>query len=120
MFLGPVDRQVLHSDHVWFKAWRMYSGVSTGNCVAGYFVREPDGTALPIDRLEVLYHVSHWSQATTRQRTLGDEAAVREAGLRLCRALGERVVVADARCASRQGWEVVEDRRRNLCKPRVP
>src|SRR5690349_18058237 len=123
MFLGPYDRQVLrNSDHVWFKAWRMYSLVSIENCVAEYVVRDPDGTVRPVDRLAVLYGVSHWSRATSRERTLRDDAAVRDAGLRMCRELGAKVVLADARCASLHGWEVVEDRTRNLCRstPRVP
>jgi hypothetical protein len=114
LFLGPFDRQVLHNDHVVFKAWRMYSGSATTECVADYFVRDRDGER-EVDRLRVLYDVPHWSRATRRQRTLADADAVRAAGRQLCQALGTEHLVADARCASTRRWRRVESRSRNLC-----
>jgi hypothetical protein len=119
-FLGPFDRQVLHNEHVVFKAWRMYSGFGTEGCVADFWLEGPDGSLTEIDRLYVLYQVRHWSRATPKQRTLRDHAAVGAAGMELCRALDASVVRADAKCASTRRWKVVEDRQRNLCLEAAP
>ncbi len=116
MFGGPFDRQVLHSDHVFFKSWRPYGGTAYDVCVADFYVVAPDGSIEEVSRLRALHGVDHWWEAKFTDRHLRSPKAVHGAARALCGALRVEDVRVEGRCAAQEGWAEVDAGVRNHCR----
>jgi hypothetical protein len=118
ILLGPAWVQLGPGELKWFRSWQMYSGSGVGTCDVHFVRRTPKGREVPVDHVAVLHKRTTWT-STARQRRITDKSLMGTAK-RLCRQMRAKDIRADARCATREGWEVKLTPDVNLCSPGLP
>lgn len=121
---GPLYRQVFGGKSKWVRAWVMFKTKGVGAVSGTLYVRDAAGEDQPLDRFELMGEPEPYGMFDDRPPTwlwkVREEEGFSKLTKRLCRALGpDADLRADARIATKKGWETLSERERNLCK-RVP
>jgi hypothetical protein len=118
MFVGPIVTQGFHTFVPVFAAWHMFGSRARDLVELELARREPDGTLVPIQRMEVLGQGDPRRLPAARQRIVGEAEltrALRELCVKLPRGTDLRV---KARIAERSGWRTLMTGDVNACETR--
>ena len=119
ILFAPAHRVLTNNAPPYAIRWEMFSGIARDLYEVTFETEDAGGTRVPVDRFQVLGYDDP-SQAPRAVRTVKQEGEAWILVRRLCAALGERrPLYMKLRDATRGGWKVVEDGKRDVClRPR--
>ncbi len=109
ILLSPAYVQILGRRSRFVRPWVMFRGSGVGLVDAEFYLRQPDGTLVPLDRFATLGYAGP-SSAPDEVRRIRGEEGLRQATQSLAEALGtDADLRVRARLAGRRGWVPLAD-----------
>ena len=111
MVTGPVIEQGFGARTAFWRSWTMFSAIGLGVIDVSFFVRQQDGTLVPLDRFATL-----GGRPGGKFKRIEDTKELTALVLQLCATLGPGADLrVTARQATREGWQVISTDERNVC-----